>query len=53
MFRQSEEPTNNDADEPIWNDQDEMEASKQTHDYRSLHFLLRPVRIYRDTMYQC
>jgi hypothetical protein len=36
------------------NDQDDVEeTSEQTHDYRSLHFLLRLVRIYRDTMYQC
>jgi hypothetical protein len=55
LFRQSGEPnTNYHDDEPMRNDQDDVEeTSEQTHDYRSLHFILRLVRIYRDTMYQC
>jgi hypothetical protein len=31
----------------------DQEALNQTVDFRSLHFIQRLVRIYRDTMYQC
>jgi hypothetical protein len=53
MFRHSDDPIDDHAHEPTWNDQDDTETSDQTHDHRSLHFILRLVRIYRDTMYQC